>query len=186
MWRRDGDHHARPADVDSTDSVVDRNLAQLVAIREPSGEVGHDLLGHALVGLVFEVDDLSSAGMGTRRPDERRDRARAVVSDLRNRGVDGERLGREPEIAARDGRDDRYLVLGGQRLAALDVRAISRIEEPRRLVAEPELRPHVSHRGVVGQLQLEGAGAGSLAEPGEQPDANLHPSNGIRRLLHGP
>ena len=46
------------------------------------GEVGHDLLGHALVRLVLEVEHVAAARACARRPDERRDRARLVVSHL--------------------------------------------------------------------------------------------------------
>ena len=73
--------------VDAADSVVDRDPGQLVAIREPRRELLHDLLGHALVRLVLEVEDLPSTRVRARRPDERGDRAGAVVAHLGDRSV---------------------------------------------------------------------------------------------------
>ena len=61
MRRGDGDDDARLADVDSADAVVDRDLAQLVLRLQRGRELGHHLLGHALVGLVLEVEHVAAA-----------------------------------------------------------------------------------------------------------------------------
>ena len=46
---------ARLADVHAPDAMVDRDLAELVPPLQRFGQPGHDLLGHALVGLVLEM-----------------------------------------------------------------------------------------------------------------------------------
>ena len=97
MRRRHGDDDARLADVDAADAVVDRDAAQAVALGEPRGQLGHDLLGHALVGLVLEVQHVAVARAVARRADERRDRAGAVAAHLVHRGVERQRLLDEPE-----------------------------------------------------------------------------------------
>ena len=78
------------------------------------GQLLHDLLGHALVGLVLEVEHRPAAGVDARRADEDGGAAGALVRDLRDDGRHVERLRAEPERAARDGRDERHLVAVGQ------------------------------------------------------------------------
>ena len=152
---------------------------------ELRGQIGHDLLGHALVGLVLEMDDVTPARARPRRSDERRDRAGRVVSYLGDGGVDRQGIGREPEVAAGDRRDDRDLVPGLERLGSLDVCPITRVEEPGGLGAEVERGPDVTDRRAVRELELDGARSGPLADCGEQPDVHVHVSNGIRRLPPG-
>ena len=49
------------------------------------GQLDHDLLGHALVGLVLEVEHVAPARASPRRADEGRDRARLGPLHLRDR-----------------------------------------------------------------------------------------------------
>ena len=87
-------------------AVVDRDLAQLVPLAQLGRQLGHDLLGHALVRLVLEVEHVAAARARARRADERRDRARRRPSRTSRDGVlDRERLLGEPEVATRDGWD---------------------------------------------------------------------------------
>ncbi len=88
--------------------------AEVVRALELGGQVGHDLLGHALVGLVVEVENRPAAGMDAGRADEDRGAAGALISHLRHDGSHVERLRAEPEGAARDGRDERHLVAVGE------------------------------------------------------------------------
>ena len=182
MWRGDGDDHTHLADVDPADPVMDRNTAQVVSLDELRGEIGHDLLGHALVRLVLEMDDLATAGVRARRADERRDRARSVVAHLGDGGIDGQRIGRESEVAARHGRDHGHLVADLERLGPLDVRAVARVQKSRRLVSQPKRGPNVTDGCTVLDVDLDGPRTGALPEPGEQSDPYDHANQGIRRL----
>ena len=161
-------------------------LQRLVPLGEPRGELGHDLLGHPFVGLVLEVDHLAAARLRAGRPDECRDRAGGIVADLVDGRVHRQSVVGEAEIATRDGWDHRNLVTGLQCLVRLDVRAIPRVEKAGGLDSEPEHRPHVGHGRSVGDVDLERSGTRSLAEPGEQSDANAHANEGIRQLPRGP
>ena len=79
----DGDRDARLADVDAADAVVDGDRAEVVASRSSSAAISlHDLLGHALVGLVVEVEHRAAARLDPDGAEERRDRAGALVGDL--------------------------------------------------------------------------------------------------------
>ena len=172
MRRGDGDHDASLADRDAPDAVVDRDVAELVARLQLLGDLGHDLLGHALVGLVLEVRDGAAARVDARRADERRDRAGLVRCDLVDDGFEREGLVAEEERAAGDRRDQRDLVPVGQLVAALDVRLVHGVDEPARLVAEVERRPHVVDARDVFDVALRPARA--LAQAGEQPHVDSH------------
>ena len=95
---------------DAPDAVVDRDVAQLVARLQLVGDLGHDLFGHALVGLVLEVRDRAAARMDARRADERRDRAGLVRCDLVDDGFEPRGTVAEEERASGDRRDQRDLV----------------------------------------------------------------------------
>ena len=83
VWRRHGDDHARLADLDPADAMVDRDgSGQLVASGDLRGNLLHHGLGHACVGLV-EVENLAPARAATpHRAGERRDRARLLRGHL--------------------------------------------------------------------------------------------------------
>ena len=66
--------------------------AEVVRALEVRGQLLHHLLGHALVGLVVEVEDGAAAGLDARRADEDRDAAGALVGDLGDHGRRVERL----------------------------------------------------------------------------------------------
>ena len=68
--------------LDPADAVVDRDLVDVVALLQGGGELRHHLLGHALVGLVLEVDDRAAARVAPRRAREGGDRAGLVARDL--------------------------------------------------------------------------------------------------------
>ena len=110
--------------------------------------------------------------MDARRADEHRDAACALVGDLGDHGCGVERLRAEPEGAAGHGRDQRHLVPVGQLALGRRVLAVDGVEQPRRLFAEIEPRPHVSDAFDGVELALRPAGP--LAQAGEQPDADLH------------
>ena len=137
-------------------------------------ELLHDLLGHALVRLVLEVEDVPSTRVRARRPDERGDRASAVVAHLGDRSVSRQRIGGQSEVASGDRRDDRDLVPRGQGLGALGVRLVARVQKPGGLVAERELRPDVAHGRTLVELEFERPGARLLAERGEEPHVHVH------------
>ena len=103
----------------------------------------HDLLGHALVGLVLEVEHRPAAGLDARRADEDRGAARLLVRDLRDDRRYVERLLAEPERPAGDGRDQRHLVAVGELPVGRGVLAVHGVEQARRLVAELERCPDV-------------------------------------------
>src|SRR2546423_13985274 len=59
----DRDHDARLADLDSPRAVMDGDLAEVVALLEFRGDLGHHLLRHLLVRLVVEVQHGMAAGL---------------------------------------------------------------------------------------------------------------------------
>src|SRR5205823_3689424 len=143
--RRDGDRDARLADLDPADPVVDRDRPELVPLLELGGDLGHHLLGHLGVGLVLEIEDGPAARFPANRAEERRDGAGALVGDLLDDRLEREPLFGDAERAARDGRDQRHLVAVGELLLALGIPAVDRVEQPVRLVAEPERGPDLAH-----------------------------------------
>src|SRR5215211_2898229 len=58
---RDGDHHARLADLDPADAVVDRDRAEVVFLLELGRELRDHVLGHLGVCLVVEVEHFAPA-----------------------------------------------------------------------------------------------------------------------------
>src|SRR4249919_3047272 len=101
--RGNGDDHARLADVHAPDAVVDCYIGQVVAPLELGRELLHDLLGHALVRLVLEVEDVAVARAPARGPDEGRYRSRLVAANLVDGGTNRKRCVRELERPAGDG-----------------------------------------------------------------------------------
>ena len=84
-------------------AVVDRDREQLVALLQLARQLGHHLLGHALVRLVLEIEDVAVARAVADGAEEARDRAGLVALHFAHDGVERERLGREPEVAAETG-----------------------------------------------------------------------------------
>ena len=76
------------ADLDAAGAVVDRDRAELVLLLKLCGDLGHHLLGHPLVALVVEMDDVAAARLDARRARERRDRAGTVVAHLVDHAVE--------------------------------------------------------------------------------------------------
>src|SRR5581483_128658 len=156
----DGDHDRELADVDASDPVGDRDLAEVVRPLQLLRELGHHLLGHPAVRLVVEVVDGAPARLDPRRPDEGRDPAGARIRDLPDHRPRVDRLLGEAEGAAGDGRDQRHLVAVGERGLAVGVALVDRVEQARRLVSEPELRPDL---GDARGLELALGPPGALA-----------------------
>src|SRR5262249_4230045 len=96
--------------------------------------------------------------------------------------LDRKRLLRQPEVAARNGRNERDLVTRGECLRALDVDAIAGVQQALRLGPELEARPDVTHGRAVGELHLERAGARTFPESGKQAQAYVHREERSRRL----
>ena len=170
--RRHGDHDRRLSDPNAADAVGDGHPAEVVRALEVGGQVGHDLLGHALVGLVLEVEHRPAAGLDARRADEDRGAACLLVRDLRDDRRHVERLRAEPERPARDGRDERHLVAVGQLPVGRGVLAVHGVEQARRLVAELEQRPDVGNAFDAVEIPLRPAGP--LAQSREEAHADLH------------
>ena len=186
MGRGDRDDDARLADVDAADAMVDGDLAELVPLGELRREIGHDLLGHPFVGLVLEVDHLAAARARASRPDERRDRARGVGREPRATAASTDRASAESRKSPPE--------TGGitatsspAASASLDPRTRdSSRREGRRARRPARARATRRPRSRRLGLDLDAPGTRSLAEPGEQSDANAHANEGIRRLPPGP
>src|SRR5262249_54985858 len=166
--------HACAPDLHLSDPMVDRHLAQGMALLERLSELLHDLLRHPLVRLVFEVEHVPVARAPAGGAAEGGNPSGLVVSHLRDASLERERLVGEPEAPARDRWNDGDLVALGERLAALGIRAIACEEKARRLPVEGERRPHIAHDCAVRKLHLELSGSGAFPQPGEESDANLH------------
>jgi hypothetical protein len=141
------------------------------ALHRSLSDLGHDLLGHAGIGLVLERDHLPAARLPAHGSLERRDRTGALVLHLRDHGSQVERPAHEPERAAGDGRDDRDLVALHERRRTVRVLLVDRVEQAGRFLAEPELRPNVADRR---RLELAFAPPGALTQTGEEPDRYAH------------
>src|SRR5207342_1347089 len=174
VGRGDGDGDARLADPQAADAVDHGDAAEVVALLQAAGDLLHDLLGHALVGLVFEMQDGPPARVDPRRAEEGGDRPGPLVRHLREKGVERDRIVCETEAAAGHRRDERYLVAVGERTARIGVVPVDGVEEPLRLRAEAERRPDVGDAGPRWQLELRFAAAGPLPEAGEEPDDDPH------------
>ena len=133
---------------------------------------GEHRLGHLLVGLVLEVEDVAAARAAADGADEARDRAGLGILDLAQHGRDVERAFDEAERAAADGRDDRHLVAVRELMPRLDVLPVDGVEQPRRLVAETEGGPDVLDAGDV--VELETRAPGAFPEAGEEADGDAH------------
>src|SRR5581483_10464871 len=136
------------------------------------GEPREHRLGHLLERLVFEMVDVAAARAAAHRADERGDGARLVARRLRDRRAEVERLVADAEGSARHRRDQRDLVAVGERAGALRVLAVDRVEQAVRLVAEVEPAPDVADARDV--LELDSAGAGALAQAGEEANRDAH------------
>ena len=81
----------------------------------------------------------------------------------------------ESVVAARDGGDQGDLVAIVQRILTVGVGAVQRERERGRLrAAETEGVPHVGDLRTLGQLELELARTGLLAERGEEAHPDVH------------
>jgi methylmalonyl-CoA mutase, N-terminal domain len=169
---RDCDRDARLADLDPTDSVVDCHRPEVVALLEVGGDLGHHILGHLGVGLVFEVEDGLAPGLSANGSQEGRDRPGALVHYLAYHRVERERLLGDSKRAARDRRDQRHLVAVGELAPGVRVLAVDGVEQPVRLVAQAEGRPDIGHARDAGELALRVAGP--LPQPGKQPHLDSH------------
>src|SRR5919106_77558 len=181
----DRDHHARLSDVDPADAMVYGDLAQLVLGLQRRRELGHDLLGHSLVRLVFEVEDIPTARVRARGAGEGRNRAGFVDLHLRRDRLERERLLGEPEptlwlkatwllCAARDRRDECDLVARREGRVLLGIRAIQRVEKPVGLIPEAEGRPNVGENGPVGEVELDTPRPRALPKRCKETHVNLH------------
>ena len=172
MRCRDGDDDARLADAHAADPVVDRDLAELVTRAQPVGDLGHHLLGHPFVGFVLEVRHDPAARVDARRPDERRDRAGLLGRDLLDDHLHGQRLLAQHERAPGDRRNQRHLVAVAELAVARDVHLVHGIQQPRRLVAQPERGPDV--RDALDAVELTRREARPFAQAGEESHGHLH------------
>ena len=180
MRRRDGDHDRRLADADRPDAMVDCHVRHVVARAQVLGDPPHGLLGHSFVRLVLEPGDHAATRGLAGRPQERRNRPRAVVPYLVDGLLQRERRLGEQEGAARDRRDQRHLVAVLERTITLCVFLVDRIEQTGRLVAEPEQGPHGCDGG---RFELALRPTGALAQACEQTDPNVrHASRIVARL----
>src|SRR5439155_1712304 len=168
--RGDGDHYGQLADAVAPHAMCDRDLAQVVLPLQVVGEIGHDLLGHAFVGLVFEVLDGAAARLDPRGADERGYASGALVRDLPDDRPRVDRLVRQAERPAGDRRDHRDLVAVRQRSLGRRVLLVYRVEETVRLLAELERGPDVGDRR---RLELALRPTGPLAQPGKDADGYL-------------
>ena len=91
------------ADLAAAGPMRNRDLAEVMALHRGIGDLGHDLLGHAGVSLVLERDHLPAARLPAHGSLEGRDRAGAIVRDLRGHGGQVDRPVHEPERAAGTG-----------------------------------------------------------------------------------
>ena len=132
----------------------------------------HHLLGHALVGLVVEMQHGAATGVDARRPDEHGDAARALVGHLGDDGRWVERLLAEPVGASGHGRDQRHLVAVGQLPVGRGVLAVDRVEQALRLRAEIERSPHVAN--PIDAVEVALGPASALAQAGEESHPDLH------------
>src|SRR6266480_2993983 len=150
---------------------MDSNRAEPVALLERLAEPSDEGLGHLLIRLVLEVDDVPVARAAADGADEARDRARLGILDLVQHSGDVDRAVDEPEGAAADRRDESHLIAVRELVAALDVLPVHRIQEARRLRTEVERRPHILDPHDVFELQARAPGA--FPQAGEE--ANGHP-----------
>ena len=151
--------------------MCDRNVAEVMPPLRGLGDLGHDLLGHAGVGLVLERDHLPASRLPTHCSLESGDRAGALVLDLRDHGSQVERSVFQPERAAGDGRDDRDLVAVREHRRAVGVLLVDRVEQAGRFFAQPQLRPDLADRR---RLELALPPPGPLTQPGEELDRDPH------------
>src|SRR5437763_15123647 len=152
--------------------MVDRDVAHVVALLQPVGYFGHHALGHSLVGLVVEVLDGAAARLDARRADEGRDRTGALAPHFCDDGIEGQRLGAEPEGPAGHGRDDGELVALGELMLAAHVFLVHRVEQAVGLRAEAEHRPDVVHARDAIDVPLRPTRV--LPQAGKQPHPDLH------------
>ena len=138
----------------TADAMVNCDVREVVAREELGGDLGHDLLGHLGVRLVLEALDLAAAGTPAHGPGERRDRARLLRRDLRDRGVERQRRLADAERAARDRRDERDLVPVREFSVGRRVAAVDGVEESLRLVTEGELWPRRRRRAPLRVVRL--------------------------------
>ena len=149
----------------AADAMMDRDRGQLIACAQRLRDLLHHGFGHPLVRLVVEMSDRAAARLDARRAGERRDRSRVVRAHLVDDAVERQRFLAQEKCATGDRRNERDLVTGRELAIAVRVLLVHRIEQPRRLVPEPERRPHVGHRR---RLHLALRPAGALAQAGEE------------------
>ena len=138
------------------------------------------LVGHLHVGLVVEVVDVAGHAL------EGDDGAGARVAHARNQGVEGQRLGGDDRghgLAARHRRDERELVARAQLGVGVGVVAVDGHHERQAAgeVVEPVQR--VAHARALGQVELDLAGAGALAQHREQSDGHHHARQGYAQSV---
>jgi hypothetical protein len=174
MRRGDGDGDARVADLADTHAMRDRDRTEVVACGQLRREVGHHVLGHALVGLVLESDHLPPARLRAHCADEGDYGSRALVLHLGHDRGEVDRMLGEAKGSAGDRRDERDFVPLGEATVALGVGPVDREDEPGRLLPELESGPDVPDAGPVAELELVLPGARMLAQAGEKPHRHSH------------
>src|SRR4051794_16311640 len=97
--------------------------------------------------------------LDARRADECGDRARVLGTHLVDGRVERERVAAEPERSARDRWDERNLVAIPELVLAAGIFLVDGVEQPFRLAAEVERRPHVAEAHDAFHLALAPAGA---------------------------
>ena len=88
----DSDRHARLADLDPADPVVDRDCPEVVALLEVGRDLRHHVLRHLGVRVVLEVEHRSAPRLAAHGAEERRDRPGALVAHLVDDRLERERL----------------------------------------------------------------------------------------------
>ena len=172
MRRRHGDRDARLVDLDAADPVVDRDGPEVVALLEVGRDLGHHVLGHLRVSLVLEVVHGAAPRLPPYGAEERRDRPCALVGDLVDDRLEGQRFLGDAKRTSRDGRDQRDFVPVGELAPGVRVLAVDRVEQALGLVTQAERGPDIGDLPDVFELALRVAGP--LAQPGEKPHLDCH------------
>ena len=153
---------------------MDRDGDEAMSLDEVGCDALHLGLGHSLVGLVLEVNNLAAAGVRARRPDERCDRAGIVRCHLTHGFVDDERLLREPERPPETGGIRGTSSPPGAPCPRAAYALLTASDSP------GGSTPSASAGQIVGsgragcKVDLRGARPGELTQAGEEANGDLH------------